>query len=46
MYFMNDYDKIIKYLFQETHLPNELNQVAIDNYVISVHEKIVKGEIE
>ena len=46
MYFMNDYDKIIKYLFQETHLPNELNQVAIDNYVISVHEKIVKGEIK
>lgn len=47
MYFMNDYDEIIKYLFfQETHLPNELNQVAIDNYVISVHEKIVKGEIK
>ena len=46
MYFMNDYDKIIKYLLQEKYLPNELNQVAIDNYVISVHEKIVKGEIK
>ena len=33
-------------LLQEKYLPNELNQVAIDNYVISVHEKIVKGEIK
>ena len=47
MYFMNDYNKVIKYLIREkNNFPNELNQVAINDYVISVHEKIVKGEIE
>ena len=47
MYFMSDYDKVISYLIREkSNLPNKLNQVAIDNYVISVHEKIVKEEIE
>ena len=47
MYFIRDYNKVIPFLLKEkSNLPEDLNWCNIDDYVISVHEKIVKGEIE
>lgn len=46
MNFIRDYNKVIPFLLKEkSNLPEDLNWCNIDDYVISVHEKIVKGEI-
>lgn len=46
MNFIRDYNKVIPFLLKEkSNLPEDLNWCNIDDYVIAVHEKIVKGEI-
>lgn len=46
MNFIRNYNRVIPFLLKEkSNLPEDLNLCNIDDYVIAVHEKIVKGEI-
>lgn len=46
MNFIRNYNRVIPFLLKEkSNLSEDLNLCNIDDYVIAVHEKIVKGEI-
>lgn len=43
---VNDYEKKLEYAKQNTNLPDNPNYKAINEFVASVNERVVKGEIQ
>ena len=43
---VNDYEKKLEYAKQNTNLPDSPNYKAINEFVASVNERVVKGEIQ
>lgn len=42
---VNDYEKRLDYAKKNTNLPDNPNYKAINEFVASVNERVVKGEI-